>query len=128
LRLAIVLTFFSVQCQSFLLLVQLVSNVCNSFSTVYNVSSARVRRSTLTSNCTCKRSICESSDVAVAVRHVAILDAIAMIAVARWKFLPAPLVIDLASLSILAVVVRHWWGRVFGIVIDYDALAVGAGV
>jgi hypothetical protein len=62
-----------------------------------------VRLSTSSSNCTCKRSICESSDVAVAVAvavavgHVAILDAIAMIAVARWKFLPAPLVIDLAS-------------------------------
>jgi hypothetical protein len=32
-----------------------------------------------------------------------------MIAVATWNFLPAPLVIDLASLSILAVVVRDWW-------------------
>jgi hypothetical protein len=75
-----------------------------------------VRRSTSSSNCTCKRSICESSDVAVvavAVGHVAILDAIAMIAVARWKFLPAPLVIDLASLSTLAVVVRHWWEMVW---------------
>ena len=87
----------------------LVSNVCSSFLTVSNVSSARVRHSISSSNCTCKRSICESSDVAVAVGHVAILDAIAMIAVATWNFLPAPLVIDLASLSILAVVVRDWW-------------------
>jgi hypothetical protein len=38
-----------------------------------------VRLSTLSSNCTCKRS-CKLSDVAVAVGHVAILDAIAMIA------------------------------------------------
>jgi hypothetical protein len=90
-----------------------VSNVCSSFLTVSNVSSARVRHSISSSNCTCKRSICESSDVAVAVGHVAILGAIAMIAVARWNYLPAPLVIDLASLSILAVVVRDWWEMVW---------------
>jgi hypothetical protein len=45
--------------------------------------------------------------------RVGSLGAVAMIAVARWNFLPAPLAIDLASLSILAVVVQRWWEMVW---------------